>query len=134
MLKIRQTVHGKCQSQKLNLNPKASQLMKSLINQLAQTIVHNQVATEIVTSNSFDLLSAQIDSGVIEINDENTPSECVSFNQQNSSNERDSIHGEDRSTQTAVKKGNTNSLQNRKRPLVPPLTPKGELSRKIQES
>ncbi len=58
---------------------------------------HNQVVAEIVTSNNFDLLSAQNDPvGVIGINDENTPSECMSFNQQNSSNDRDS--GEDRST------------------------------------
>ena len=42
--------------------------------------VRNQVAAEIVTSNSFDLLPSQNDSvGVIEINDENTPSKRMSL-------------------------------------------------------
>ena len=40
----------------------------------------------------------------------------MSFNQQNSSNYRDSAHGENRSTQTIVKENDKNFPKNRKRP------------------
>ena len=41
----------------------------------------------------------------------------MSFNQQNSSNYRDSVHGEDRSTQTIVKEYDKNSPDKRKASL-----------------
>ena len=71
------------------------------IKSVRSTKAHNHFVAETITSNSFDLLLDQNDpAGVIEINDKNTPSKCMSLNQQNSSNNRDSVHGEDRSTQT----------------------------------